>query len=257
MDLTTYSTNLKLTQLPRELILEVQECLYDGGYTVTINGIADAATQAAFADFKKASYLQDPEYLGPTTAKALLKLKKPNTTRPTPGLNYLRLTRTQEKDQFGCFVLRLQYFKNGQAIDEIKMRSGQSSKQYFRKGIDSISGSGEPLPEGRWIIQDIWWAGGKDNYNASHGEGIGPVSVPLTYDGPDRTGRSAIVIHNDQNANLGKPGSVGCPVTHSLSDMKKVITWLRDTDPRYLYVDWNLGSCPPVHHQVIATTVRV
>ncbi|KAF3889495.1 MULTISPECIES: lysozyme [Nostocales] len=248
MDLATYSTNLKLTQLPQELITEVQQCLSDGGYKVTINGIADAATRQAFSDFKKASYLQDPEYLGPSTATALLKLKKNRTaSQLVPGLNYLRLTRTPEKDQFGCQVLKLQYFKDGQVIDEINMRSGQPSKQYFRKGVDSISGSGEPLPEGRWRIENLFWAGGKDNWMASHGEGIGPVSVPLTYDGPGMTGRSEIVIHNDHNANQGKSGSVGCPVTYNLNDMKKVVTWLRDTDPRYLYVDWNLGSCPSVY----------
>ncbi len=248
MDLATYSTNLKLTQLPKELITEVQQCLSDGGYKVTINGIADAVTKQAFADFKKASYLQDPEYLGPSTATALLKLKKTTTTpQPRLGLNYLRLTRTPEKDQFGCQVLKLQYFKNGQVVDEINMRSGASSKQYFRKGVDSISGSGEPLPEGRWRIENLFWAGGKDNWNASHGEGIGPVSVPLTYDEPGTTGRAEIVIHNDHNANQGNPGSVGCPVTYELGDMKKVVTWLRDTDPRYLYVDWNLGSCPSVY----------
>lgn len=161
-------------------------------------------------------------------------------------MNYLKLTRTVDKDFFGCQVLKLQYFKNGQWIDEIKMRSGQPSKQYFRKGVDSISGSGEPLPEGRWRIEDLFWARGKDNWNASHGDGIGPVSVPLTYDGPGTTRRSAIVIHNDHNAKDGKPGSVGCPVTYELGDMKKIVVWLRDTDPRYLYVDWNLGSCPAV-----------
>lgn len=162
-------------------------------------------------------------------------------------MNYLRLTRTSDKDFFGCQVLKLQYFKNGVAIDEIKMRSGQPSKQYFRKGVNSVSGSGEPLPEGRWRIENLFWAGGKDNWNASHGDGIGPVSVPLTYDEPGTTGRSAIVIHNDHNADQGKPGSVGCPVTYELGDMKKVVLWLRDTDPRYLYVDWNLGSCPAVN----------
>jgi GH24 family phage-related lysozyme (muramidase) len=160
--------------------------------------------------------------------------------------SYLRLTRTDKKDSFGCFILRLQYFKNGVAVEEMKMRSGQPSKQYFRKGVDSISGSGEPLPEGRWRIENLFWAAGKDNWNASHGDGIGPVSVPLTYDGPGTTGRSAIVIHNDHNVKTGKPGSVGCPVTWTLEDMRKVVGWLRDSDPKYLYADWNLGSCPPV-----------
>jgi GH24 family phage-related lysozyme (muramidase) len=221
-----------ITDASSELIKEIQSIL-----GVEITGIVNDRTKESLAKFKSDRNLPYPASLGVQTAQALLDSIKSS---------FLRLTRTDKKDSFGCVVLLLQYFKNGQAVDEIKMRSGQPSKQYFRKGVDSISGSGEPLPEGRWRIENLFWAGGKDNWNASHGDGIGPVSVPLTYDGPGTTGRSAIVIHNDHNVKTGKPGSVGCPVTYELADMRKVVAWLRDSDPKYLYADWNLGSCPPV-----------
>jgi lysozyme len=30
----------------------------------------------------------------------------------------------------------------------------------------------------------------------------------------------------------------------SIGDLQTLIGWLRDTDPRDLFVDWGLGSCP-------------
>ncbi|WP_017742065.1 glycoside hydrolase family protein [Scytonema hofmannii] len=222
-----------VTEASPELIKEIQSIL-----GITATGIVDDRTKVALGKFKSERNLPYLASLGVQTAQALLE----SANKP----NYLLLTKTNKKDQYGCFVLLLQYFKNGQVVDELPMRSGQARCQNFRKGIDSKSGSFEPLPEGRWKIEQIFWAGGKDNWNASHGDGIGPVSVPLTYDSPEKTDRSAIVIHWDENALEGKPGSAGCPVTYTLEAMKKVIGWLRDSDPKYFYVDWNLGTCPAV-----------
>lgn len=156
--------------------------------------------------------------------------------------SYLLLTKTQDKDQFGGFVLKLQYFKNGLLKDTINCCSGQPNKQFFRKGSESKAGSGEPLPEGRWYINDILWAGGKDNYTgAIHADGIGPVTIPLDYMGA--AARKGIEAHIDWNRK-GAPGTIGCVGFYNIDDFKRLVQWLRDSDPRDLFVDWKLGSCP-------------
>ena len=68
--------------------------------------------------------------------------------------------------------------------------------------------------------------------------------MPLDYVEPGTTERSAIEIHIDWNRNYGAPGTVGCIATYNIADYKRFVTWLRDTDPRDLYVDWKSGTCP-------------
>jgi lysozyme len=161
------------------------------------------------------------------------------------GVNYLKLTKTSVKDPSGCFKLKLEYFKNGQSNDFIEACSGQPTRQFFRKGVNSVAGSFEPLPEGKWRINDIVWAGGKDNYNGTvFDSGLGPVSVPLDYVSPDTTARTAIEIHIDWNRST-TPGTAGCVGLYSISDYKRFVSWLRDTDPRDLYSDWGLGIVFP------------
>jgi GH24 family phage-related lysozyme (muramidase) len=162
----------------------------------------------------------------------------PPTSRP-----HLRLTRAGRKDGRGLELLKLQYVKAGAVVGELLAASGAPRAQVFRKGVNSKAGSMEPLPEGRWGISDIAWAGGKDNYTASWGAGLGPASIPLRYLEPGTTQRSAIEIHYDANAG-SSPGTAGCVGMRSIGDLQTLIGWLRDTDPRDLFVDWGLGSCP-------------
>jgi lysozyme len=165
----------------------------------------------------------------------------PPSSRP-----HLRLTRTKKKDGRGLELLRLQYVKAGQAVGVLEVVSGAPGAQQFRTGAESKAGSLEPLPEGRWGIEDIAWAKGrKDDYSGSWGPGLGPASVPLRYLGPGHTERSAIEIHYDANASMS-PGTAGCIGMRSVADLKTLIGWLRDTDPRDLFADYGLGTCPAV-----------
>lgn len=169
---------------------------------------------------------------------------KPTPTPPASGKNYLRLTKTQNKDPFGCYKLALEYFKDGQLKDSLEVCSGSPSRQFFRKGKESVAGSYEPIPEGKWSIGDISWAGGKDNYDGKiHQSGIGPVTIPLGYVEPGKTQRSGIEIHIDWNRQYSA-GTAGCIGIYSKADYKRLVSWLRDTDPCDLYVDWGLGTCP-------------
>ncbi|NEQ36999.1 MAG: murein L,D-transpeptidase [Okeania sp. SIO3I5] len=158
--------------------------------------------------------------------------------------SFLLLTNTGKKDYTGCNLLKLEYFKDDESVDFIYCNSGAPGRQNFRIGTDSWAGSLEPLPEGQWYVNDIEWADGIDNFiGAAYTDGIGPVTVPISYTGPDSTERSAIEIHIDWNHRYS-PGTAGCIGLHSVQDMERLIDWLRDTDPRELYVDWGLGTCP-------------
>jgi GH24 family phage-related lysozyme (muramidase) len=165
------------------------------------------------------------------------------TPAPQGGKPYLLLTRTKQRDNRGLELLRLQRIKDGKTVAELLVVSGQARNQAFRTGVNSKGGSMEPIPEGHWRVEDIAWAGGKDNYSASWGEGLGPASVPLTWSGPGKTSRSAIEAHLDSNQNVF-PGTAGCIGFRSLADLKTFISWLRADDPRDLFVDWGLGSVP-------------
>ncbi|MDJ0552877.1 MAG: glycoside hydrolase family protein [Microcoleaceae cyanobacterium MO_207.B10] len=225
--------------------------LKDLGYYVgELEPIFGKKTELAVIDFKK-------DYFGTTTGNSTVESitwqklwgEKPTQVPPTPppttGKNYLQLTKTNTKDMYGCYVLNLDYFKNGKLQDRMEVCCGAPGRQFFRTAAQSRALTGEPLPEGKWYVNDIIWADGKDNYyGAIFQSGIGPVTVPLDYLEPGTTERSAIEIHIDWNRNYGSPGTVGCIATYNIADYKRLVTWLRDTDPRGLYVNWGLGTCP-------------
>jgi len=148
----------------------------------------------------KENYATDPVY-----AEKLIKLmnERAPMLAPKPDSSikpYLKLTRTGKTDGAGLELLKLEYIKQGQSIGSLMVVSGAPGAQQFRIGSRSRSGSLEPLPEGRWGIEDVAWAAGADNYSGSWGPGLGPVSTPLRYLGPGTTERSAIEIHIDSNA---------------------------------------------------------
>ena len=232
-------------------IRELQKRLQDlGYYSGPLDGDFNQLTDLAVKDFQE-DYFGADEADGkvePITWKKLWgdapPLSPPDDTPAIPGKNYLKLTKTSRKDWSGCYVLHLDYFKDGKRQDRLEVCSGQPRNQFFRTGVKSVSGSFEPLPEGKWYIHDIHWAGGKDIYNGvTMGSGIGPVTVRIDYKGPGRTRRSAIEIHIDWNRR-NSPGTAGCIGIYDIADYKTFVSWLRDTDPRDLYVDWKRGTCP-------------
>lgn len=177
-------------------------------------------------------------------AEVALFLSGAAEQRPQPDQrSWLTLVKAGRRNGNGLEVLKLSHVVNGQAVASLQVVSGAPGHQVFRKGVDSRSGSLEPLPEGRWGVSDIAWAGGRDNYSASWGPGLGPASVPLRYLGPGSTDRSAIEMHFDANHGVA-PGTAGCVGFQSIADLQAFIAWLRQTDPRDLFVDWGLSSCP-------------
>ena len=234
---------------PGQDVKNMQVRLADIGYYFgKIDGIFGLATDEAVRDFQSEFFgvAEADGRVGPKTWKKLWGegVDKPLDTGVASGKNFLKLLNTNRKDKFGCVVLVLSYYKNGVLTGSIEVCSGQPRKQIFRIGSQSPAGSMEPLPEGRWRIKDIEWAGGKDNYTGQvWNNGLGPAKIRLDYLSPGSTSRSAIEIHIDWNR-PGAPGTAGCVGVQNISDFKLLATWLRDTDPKELFVDWGLGTCP-------------
>ncbi len=200
---------------------------------------------------EQALFLKAPVPTAASTAATLLgPSATPVQAAPAPkvaaiaGKTYLLLTRTADKDAKGLTVLRLAYIKNGQDKAHILVCSGTPSHQAFRTASKSQLGSLEPLPEGRWFVNDIKWRDGKDNYNGKvFSSALGPVTVKLDFKAPGSTARRAIEMHIDANR-ATNPGTAGCIGVKSVADYKTLVTWLRDTDPRGLFVNYGLGTCP-------------
>jgi lysozyme len=93
-------------------------------------------------------------------------------------------------------------------------------------------------------VNDIAWCGGKDHdHGAVFASGLGPVSTPIDYVAPAQTARLNIEIHIDSNRG-NSPGTAGCIGISSVADYRIFVSWLCDTNPRDLSVDWGLGTCP-------------
>jgi hypothetical protein len=151
---------------------------------------------------------------------------------------YMTLEKTNERFPDRTFKLILKIFDaNDREQKRWTVCSGQGYAQNFRKAGRNIPGSMEPCPQGTYVVHDIAWAGGKDNWDVSHGSGLGPVFVPVVC--PDEKRRGEFGIHADYNRNSA-PGSAGCIVTTTLGDMKDIVVWLRKLDPKILKVDWGL-----------------
>lgn len=229
-------------------IKELQMRLKDlGYYSGKIDGIFGKATDNSVKNFQT-DYFGIAEADGKVGPRTWAKLWGGETAPVVvsgtfaAGKNYLKLTNTGVKDKSNCFKLKLEYIKDGQLKDFLIVNSGQPKRQFFRTGKDSRRGSFEPLPEGKWFINDILWKSGKNVYDKAIWQpGIGPAKVFLDYVPSTGTNRSLIEIHIDWNKST-LPGTAGCIGIQSVADFKKLVEWLRETDPRDLYVDWNLGT---------------
>lgn len=153
----------------------------------------------------------------------------------------LYLTNTGERDNYGLYKLKLSIVKDGLEHDSILVCSGSPRKQTFRKALNdnSVSGSLEPIPEGKYNVGNIEWAGTNGDWNASWGAGLGPVWISII---PTvHMNRGDFGFHMDDNI-LSSPGSAGCVVFRTVAEMKKFLTWFEGTAPSQLIVNWNLGS---------------
>ncbi len=206
-----------------------------------------SVTTDAVKLFQRRDDIQINGKVGPTTKQALeLALQKARdpVAPASPDLVFCKLTRTRQPAYQGLEWCKLDFVDpQGKILDSLKVVSGAPSAQLFKLPEDSDAGSREPIPQGRYGIGDIDWAGGSNNYNAAHpmtGNGLGPVWVPLT--GKQADDRSAFGLHGDWNwiAEGHSPGSAGCVCPSTLDDLKELVGLLRKYNPRELVVYWGL-----------------
>lgn len=213
-------------------------------------------TKEAVAWFQGDQNLRVDGIFGPDTkariSAVIAKAEKP-LPEPMAGRPYCRLSRKGKTNANGLEELLLQFISpQGNQLAALTVVSGAPSKQRFRLLEDGVPGSLEPIPQSRYFIADIDWAGAKDDYKKAHPhktDGIGPVFVPLIRNVPikDRErngkgGRDAFGFHVDWNfVKSGvSPGSAGCVCPTSIDDLKELVRLLRLYDPRDLFVDWGL-----------------
>lgn len=208
-----------------------------------------SVTKNAVELFQRREKISINGQVGPTTKQALeraLREARSRVAPRSPDLVFCKLTRTRQSAYEGLEWCKLDFVSpQGRVLDSLKVVSGGPGKQRFKLPKDSAAGSLEPIPQGRYSIGDIDWAGGKDNYNASHpitGDGLGPVWVPLNGKPFQDDDRSAFGMHGDWNwiKNRRSPGSMGCVCPSSLDDLKELVRLLREHDPRQLVVYWGL-----------------
>lgn len=176
--------------------------------------------------------------VGPNTRKALedaltkARAPKPPVDNSVATLQWKGMNHSRPWEDLKLFVLNI-------GGEEFYVASGARGRQTLRRPEDprSFPGNLEPIPQGRYKIGDIVFANGKDNYEGSFGNGLGPVWVGLDAEFSDD--RGAFGFHLD--ANIGSsPGSAGCVVFRDLGDPKRFVAALRKHNPKVLHVNWKL-----------------
>jgi hypothetical protein len=200
---------------------------------------------AKVEDVKRALRKAREALAGKTLPQLRLPAQQP--VRPVKLPAHLTLRRTKQVDARGLELLSLKKIVDSIPMAELLVVSGAVGKQSFRIGSRSQAGSREPLPEGRYSVGRVEWASGKaGDYSKSWPDpGLGPVWVSITYSAPGVTDRSALGFHVDANAPVA-PGSVGCVVFRSMADLRTFVGWMNQHNPKELYVNWGLGTCPEV-----------
>ncbi|MBD1877255.1 glycoside hydrolase family protein [Nodosilinea sp. FACHB-131] len=211
-------------------------------------GAYNSVTRDAVAWFQGDHKVQVTGKFGPTTKGVLTAVLTQARKRIDPKLNtfYCRLTRTGRTAYSSLEELLLEFISpQGNVAASLKVISGAPGRQNFRVPEDPLDKAGnlEPLPQGRYTIGDIMWAGARDDYSKDHAHetnGIGPVFVPIIKTFRDPKPRDAFGFHQDRNKS-GFPGSAGCVCPlDGLNGLKELVRLLRLYDPRDLFVDWGI-----------------
>ena len=181
----------------------------------------------------------DDGIVGPKTRAAIEKaLTLARQIKPPVDNSVATLTNDKNSWHDGAWV-RLRRLTLAIGKELFSVASGARGAQVLRRPQDprSVPGNLEPLPQGRYSIGPIQFVNGKDNYEGSFGNGLGPVWCELDAEFSDD--RGSFGFHLDSNIG-GSPGSAGCVVFRDVADLKRFVAALRKHNPRVLNVDWNL-----------------
>lgn len=159
---------------------------------------------------------------------------------------FLRLQRSTEKLPNGLYKLKLGLYRRGSdwgLIDEVWCVSGGADNQTFRPGAPAETGSMEPIPEGYYWCAKPEWRGSVGDWNASWGNGLGPVWIGLRKFDVKQTRRDNFGLHWDNNMSTA-PGSAGCIVFQDRAQLEKCLSWFDDPRirPEFVTVNWGFNT---------------
>jgi hypothetical protein len=171
----------------------------------------------------------------------------------------------------GVDVSAVKAFSNPIVVGGETFQSGYAqTPNLFKTWRKSIAGSGEPLPEGLYSLENLHWFGSEKklvpaklwpsgfpvgNFFARPSNpkirGLGPFSISLipqvskvdadSGSKPMQIGsRAGLEFHTDVNEG-NAPGTAGCLAVQP-EDADRLLCWMRYMRPKTLIADWNLGT---------------
>lgn len=153
--------------------------------------------------------------------------------------DHIRFTDTGTREPSGARIFRLTAYKSGREVAHVLARSGLAYAQTLRHHADPKAKprSAEPIPEGVYSIGQPETDAGSWGKPGLAGHWM---SIPPHPDYPLVGGRSAFGIHPDGAA----PGSLGCTVTRTVADWRRVRYWREKLGLDTLIVDYGFGKVP-------------
>lgn len=175
------------------------------------------------------------------------KEEKPPVPVP-PQEVYLKCTKTTAKAYNDLTLLQLSLMEGYKIIKSWPMVSGAPGRQNFRLPKDSVMGSLEPLPQGKYTLGPIEWKGKPNDWNTKwETAGIGALWISLT---PTfQTSRSAFGVHLDDNS-ASSPGTAGCLSNKDKAVLEDLVKHIEQYKPKSLTCDWGIDSTKPTAKKI-------
>lgn len=158
-----------------------------------------------------------------------------STAPPTWGseAGAIYVTLSPESTATGERLLNFDLVVNGQIVQRLQAISGKAERQYFRRGLESRSGSHEPLPQGVYRIGAVDRAPGLS-------QAIGDTFIPIT---PQfSTQRRLLGIHRDADRAIGGAGTEGCLGLFTQQDIDTVANFVMTYRVKTLVVNYGLAA---------------
>jgi TP901 family phage tail tape measure protein len=241
------------TVAPKDSLSSGPHLHYDvqrGGNFISPKGYLKGATElskaksASSITYKTNTPEEEAKIFGSSSKIDLPKKKaalpNPNGSGTGTSKPLIRVTKTGSKNAQGLEILQMDLVQNGSVKDSILVTS---TNQTFTTAAKSKSDSKAPIPEGQYGLDKPEWASGKKgNFSRSFpnkNNAIGSFWLPTPNDTPNN--RSAFGIHFDNDLAI-RPGSDGCLVLGSKSDILKLQGWMDKSNPNKLIVDYGFGT---------------
>lgn len=147
------------------------------------------------------------------------------------GQAAIYVTLSPDLTEIGERILNFDLVVDGQIVQRLQAVSGKANTQYFRRGLESRSGSHEPLPQGIYQIGDV-------DRGPGLSRAIGNTFIPIT---PQfATYRRLLGIHRDADRSRGGAGTEGCLGLLTQQDIDTVANFVITYRVKTLVVNYGL-----------------